>query len=361
VIIWYTTMIRILLILLLLINISSAFGHSHNLSYFDEHFDFEGYVGYQFVWGSPRPEPIDSTPEIGFLINYTANDNWTWFTQFRLETDHLEQSLSYSFIQYDNVIADTVPITIIGGKLRHQYGLYNKDRLNPATRPGNIAPQSMYWDQIRYSLTSGWGISIGSNWGNLHFKYTIDIPIVVDESEEAFIWFSGRRNNLQQRFGGHQLINIDYYGDDWRISQATTFQDWGHGASGKNIIVSLGGEKRIGDWTLSLEGMGLFKYYNYSYALSATIQYDINDWLSVHTNYHHYDIISKKGGNAQYFRWAQRADDISIGTSVHMDHWELKTEAHMATGSVWVDFTKSRNPDFENWWTYGAVSLTYHF
>lgn len=356
-------MIRLLLISVL-INIFAApvaLATEHDRSYINDHFDFGGYIGYQYVWGEPNPDPITSTPEIGFLSNYTINDNWSIFTQLRLEPDHIEQSFAYAFIKYDDMLFDTVPISIRGGKLRHQYGLYNKDRLNPTTRPGNIAPQSMYWDQLRFALTSGWGVSIGSHWGNLHFKYTIDMPVVVEEREEAYIWFSGRRVTLQQKFGGHQQINFDYYGDDWRISQSTTFQDWGYGASGKNIIVSLGGEKRLGDWTLSLEGMGLFKHFNYSYALSATVQYDATEWLSFHTNYHQYRVILKEPRSSDRFEWTTRADDISIGTTVHVDNWELRAEGHAATGSVWVDFNKSRNPNFENWWTYGAVSLTYHF
>ena len=84
-------MIRILLILIS-ISISFAAGaDNHDVSYFDEHFDFNGYVGYQFVWGSPRPNPIDSDPEVGFLVNYTINDEWLIFTQLRLETDHLQK------------------------------------------------------------------------------------------------------------------------------------------------------------------------------------------------------------------------------------------------------------------------------
>lgn len=356
-------MIRLLLILvsISLLSISNGYADDHDRTYFDKHFDFDGYVGYQFVWGSPTPEPIKSSPEIGFLVNYTIDDVWTVFTQFRLETDHVEQSLSYAFITYDDMLFKSIPIKIDVGKLRHQYGLYNKDRLNPATRPGNIAPQSIYWDQLRFALTSGWGISTATQWGNLHFKYTIDMPIVVEEREEAVIWFSGKQNHLQLQFGGHQIINIDYYGDDWRISQAATFQDWGSGASGKNIMVSLGGEKRIGDWILSLEGLGLFKYVNNSYAVSATIQYDINQWLTIHTNYHHYRVLLKENTGSDGFNWVRRADDVSVGLSVHNDHWELKTEVHASTGSIWVDFNEAGNPKFEHWWTYSAMSLTYHF
>ena len=61
------------------------------------------------------------------------------------------------------------------------------------------------------------------------------------------------------------------------------------------------------------------------------------------------------------YEWITHSDDVSVGLTVHKNNWELKTEVHAATGSVWVDFDKSTNPEFEHWWTYGAVSLVYHF
>lgn len=364
VIIWYGMMIQKLLLLLsisMFVAPCSA-DHHDTRNYFQKHFDVSGYLGYQHIYGSPDPAPLESSPEVGLLINYDIAQHWTAFTQFRLETDHVEQSVAYAFIEYENTIVDTIPIQLTAGKLRHHYGLYNKDRLNPRTRPGNVAPQALYWDQLRFALTSGWGISIGTGWNNWKVKYTISTPIVVDEKDEAIMWFSGRHTNVETYFGSHQLLNIDYIEADWRIAIAATLQDWGYGAVGKNRIVSIGGEKRFGDLTLSLEGMVVMKYTNNSYGLSATAQYDVSERITVHTNYNRYKAIFKDSSDAnKRLEYATNSHDISVGVSIHQNEWEVRTEIHTAKGSVWVDFNEARNPEFADWWHYGAVSVVYHF
>jgi len=357
-------MIRKLLLLLLISFVPFAtHAHDHDTrSYIDKHFDVSGYVGYQFVYGSPEPEPVESSPEVGLLINYDISSEWMAFTQFRLDTEHMEQSVAYAFVEYDSVIADVVPIELTAGKLRHHYGLYNKDRLNPRTRPGNVAPQAMYWDQLRYALTSGWGVAVGTSYENWSFKYTITTPIVVDKKEESVIWFSGRPIEVETKFGGHQLINIDYIRDDWRVVTAITLQDWGHGAAGKNYIVSLGGEKRFGDVTLSLEGMAVMKYLNTSYGISATAQYDVSDLISVHANYNRYEAIFKDDAiAAMRTPHTIMSNDASVGITIHRDQWEVKTEYHVAKGSIWIDYKTASNPEFADLWHYGAVSVVYHF
>lgn len=363
-------MIQILL-LLLLISVSTipaladvptgTSDHDHR-SYFQQHFDVSGYLGYQFVYGSPDPAPIESAPEVGLLVNYNIADHWTAFTQFKLETDHMEQSVAYAFMGYDNTVFDTVPINITVGKLRHGYGLYNKDRLNPRTRPGNIAPQALYWDQLRYALTSGWGVSVGSDWNNWRFRYTISKPIVVDEKEEALIWFSGARTDVEQKFGGFQLISINHVAADWRFTSSLLLQDWGYGAAGKNRIVNVGVEKRIDSVTLSLEGMVVMKHINNSYGISATAQYDANEYVTLHTNYNRYEAIFKDDAVIdRTLKHTTNSHDISVGLSLHQDDWEMRTEFHVAKGSVWVDFNEAQNPAFADWWHYGAVSVVYHF
>lgn len=348
------------LLLLLLISLVAAPTSADQHTYYQSHFDISGYVGYQYVYGSPDPAPIKSSPEIGLLIHYEIADDWTAFTQFRLEPDHMEQSVAYAFIEYDGTLFDTVPLQITTGKLRHQYGLYNKDRLNPRTRPGNVAPQAIYWDQLRFALTSGWGVSVGSSWGDWQIKYAISAPIIVNKKDESLIWFSGAPMQVETKFGGHQQINLDYIADDWRIVTTVTLQDWGHGDYGKNTIISLGGEKRLRDVTLSLEGMLVLKEINKSYGISATIQYDIHDYVTLHTNYNRYEVIFNDKPT-HYLKHATNSHDISVGISLHKDEWEMRTEFHAAKGSVWVDFREARNPEFADWWHYGAVSLVYHF
>lgn len=350
-----------LLLISLLVTPAGATDHDTR-SYIQKHIDISGYLGYQYVYGSPDPHPIKSNPEIGLLVNYDITDNWAAFTQFKLESDHLEQSLAYAFIEYNNTIFDAIPIQLTGGKLRHNYGLYNKDRLNPRTRPGNIAPQAMYWDQLRFALTSGWGVSVGTALDRWRLKYTISAPIVVNEKEEALIWFSGSRTTIDTSFGGHQLINLDYIADDWRIATAITMQDWGYGDAGKNTIVSVGGEKRLGPWTVSVEGLVVIKHLHNSYGFSATAQYDITDYVTIHTNYNRYQAILDDATKSKIKSLhTTHSHDVSVGVSLHQNEWELRTEFHAAKGSVWVAFAKSPTPEYADWWHYGAVSLVYHF
>lgn len=334
------------------------------------HFDISGYVGYQFVYGSPAPTPIESGVEVGLLINYDIADHWTAFTQFRLETDYLDQSLAYAFIEYNDVLLESIPFSIAVGKLRHRYGLYNKDRLNPRTRPGNIAPQAIYWDKLRYALTSGWGVSVGSNFGNWDLGYTISIPTVVNEKAESEAWFSGEKNTIETRFGGHQMININYMADNWRIVSGIILQDWGHGDAGKSQILLLGGEKRFGDLTVSIEGMFVMKDIHNSYGLSVSAQYDVSELISTHINYNRYEalidtgeaLIDTSAGDITRTRqYTLQSHDISVGVTISLDEWEVKTEIHAAKGSVWVDYPEGTDPAFADWWHYGAVSVVYHF
>lgn len=350
-------MIRILL-LLILIN-TTAYADQHIRSYYEDHFDVAGYVGYQHVWGTLDTDPIHSSPEVGLIINYHIDDNWSIFTQFKLEDDYIEQSLAYSFITYTKMVGN-VPITISGGKIRRQYGLYNKDRLNPRTRPGNVAPQAMYWDLLRFASTTGYGLSISAHIDNLSIKYTVDKPIVVNEAEESLVWFDRRQTTMDPRFGGRHSINVDYHKGEWTLASTIIFSDWGHGAEGKNVAFTLGGERHWDHWTVSLEGMGIFEYHNHAAAISATVQYDFHENLTIHTNFNKYHTFYKEESSFQD-KYFTTSNDFSVGLSLHADNWELRTEVHAAQGSAWIDTHSSTNPEYDDIWYYGATSLVYYF
>lgn len=352
-------MIRLLLSLLWISSVVAA--PSDTRSYIDKHFDIAGYVGYKMVIGSVDTDPIDSTPELGLLINYNITDNFSAFTQFRYDTEYFEESLAYAFLKYNQRITTDISTEISIGKLRHHYGLYNKDRTNPNTRPGVVSPQAIYWDKLKFALTSGWGVSLKFRWQHLHVTYTIDKPVVVDPILEGLTWTGGRGGKLEPSFGGHQLVNIDYIQDDWRIVGAVAKHDWGIGRYGKSTIWSLGAERYIDDWTLSIEGLFIEQEDWTSHAYSATIEYDINDLISVHTNFNRYKVKFKDKQPFFILDHAIRANDGSVGLTIHKNDWELKLDAHAVYGSVWIDITKASNSEYNDVWYYGAASLVYHF
>jgi hypothetical protein len=337
-------------------------------NYFNDHFDFAGYVGYRYIYSlddRATPTPVASGPELGLLFNWNINDNFTAFTQLRFDEIYPSETIAYAHLEYsDTFFNNKFPLIITAGKLRHRFGLYNAGRLNPRTRQGVVMPQGVYWDQLRFVLTSGYGFSVASHWNNkLHFKYTLYAPVIVDELEEALIWTSGHHTTIESKLGIH-LFNLDYISDTWRATGTLSFLNFGEGKFRQTTTYNLGLEKQWNDFTFSVEGAYVSKEDSSGTAFSTTIAYDINELWSVHANYNQYNAYFETQPPVVAFLGSDHfnsAHDTSVGVTFHKDNWEIRTDIHAVQGSVWVDFRKALDPVYADTWYYGAASIVYHF
>lgn len=360
----------------------SSFVKAVTFTHKDLQLDVNGYVGYKYIGSTIKQDTLTSDPELGLLLSLKINNYLSMFTQFQY-ADEIENALVYSFATFDYAFTDDFQVSINGGKLRHNTAMYNATRINPRTRQGVIPPQAIYWSSLRYMVSSGVGLNIKFKYQGLEIGYTIDDPIVDDPKKEAVIWTGVLLNKINTSFGSHQMVNgiYDFSSIPLKLEVSWTILDFGEDVSpiGKSFnpknaktkfnveFITAGAELKLQDWTLSSEYL-IFKpdfvnwsqSKNLSYGTSQTIRYEVNDNVSVYTNYNYYR--SSGLGQKNVPSYLTHTHDASVGVNYHRDDWMIGIEGHRVEGGRWLDPIDRQNngTNLDEWYMIG-VNAVYFF
>lgn len=369
----------ILVLFLLSFTVSAGelnFGVEHNLQY-------SGYLGYQQLTSTAQIENTYDlySPQIGINLIYNYK-NFQIFNQFKND-DSLQNSIVYSFAQYTMNLATEVNLTIRGGRVQNDIGLYNTTRINPRTRQGIMMPQGFYWSVFENFLTSGDGFEALLQIYDFKFSYTINDPNVTDNAKVTKMIFGPLMNSIQTGFGSHQNVSIAYTPKNLPLILKTTYSHFEFGNNstlalkrffpdlyGKNIsddILTVGAEYKIDDFILSAESVW-FKLQNQNwnniskinngYSLSTT--YMINDKVNLRLNYNQFE--SQNKNLYPNSLWMSYYKDLNIGVNYHPDsNWIFQLEGHYINGgkNIYTEPTTDIN-QYKEWYMVNA-SVIYSF
>lgn len=332
-----------------------------------DNYDIHGFLGYKYIWSSIGISPVESYPEVGLLLNYHPYKNLSFYLQFNnkqtINTLDVENMLVYGYMTYDNSVMG-IPFQIHVGKLHHEFGLYDANVLNPSTRPGGtVAPQSIYWNNLSATLNTGYGIHFETHIGDFKLGYTIDTHIVVNEKQESLLWTGKDNIKLDQYFGSHQIINVNYepnyipiiikssftllsLNKDMNDIQLLTFgieyDNHKYSASAETLIIRPSDSK----WTE-------FDKLRIGYSIS--LSYYISDYWEIYCNTNVYK-SNAPDLNINNKKWK----DFSIGVTKYFNHLEVKLDIHKAYGSRTVIPKGIKIDGIDSWW-YIGTSIVYHF
>jgi hypothetical protein len=358
-------------------------GEGHQLQY-------SGYVGWQQIFSDRHLENTFSrtgTPELGLNVVYNR-DKFQIFNQFRYGEDS-ETVLVYNFMQYTFNLADDVNLSLRGGKLRHELGLYNSTRVNPRTRQGVIQPQSIYWDVFDEFLTSGVGVGVVLQWKDLELSYTIDDPTISDNKKTTRAFYASILNSTNTSFGSHQTASLTYspsslpllfkaswahldFGNDTGIGMAL-FRPQYIKTNVTAEQISFGLEYKIDRLILSGETMW-FKEFDQEWSkdfsemsnqFSVSAIYQLTDNLDLRLNYNEgHGNLSKEIFPPQQ-QWKTYREDLNVGLKYHITtDLMVQGEAHYINGSRTIDsadvaYDKDKDP-WVGWWLVGT-NVVYFF
>jgi len=348
--------------------------------------DVNGYVGYRYIGSTAKNSVLPSNPELGLALSLQTSQYLSFYTQFAYANE-IDNALLYSFASIDVPLNDEITAGIKIGKLRHDTGLFNATRVNPGTRPGVIVPQAIYWDSLQRMVTSGTGINLNIKWRNFEASYSIDKPDVADAKSEAFTWTRNLLKEIETSFGSHQTAFIKYSDDSIPLTLKSTWKRVNLGNNNNLPVFNFIFKNKFPEstnqiydifinslqysyenLTVSLEDIRVGAFFNsvssidqWSYGDSITLKYDVDDNISVYTNYNNYN--SGHIANTPQLPWYyENVHDGSVGINYHKDNWMIGVEAHKIQGGRWVepqDFNADPNA-YKNWYMI-AVNAVYFF
>ena len=361
-------------------------GFSRDIDIGDNHtLQYSGYVGWQQLWSNNEIESTynkSGKPELGLNIIYDR-DNLQIFNQFRYG-ENSDTYLVYNFAQYTFNLADDVNLSLRGGKLRHELGLYNTTRVNPRTRQGVIQPQSIYWDVFDELLTSGVGVSASLQYKDFEFIYTIDKPSIADNDKTTRVFSAGLLTESSHEFGDHQTAALIYSPKNLPLLAKATWAQLNAGDKTTKQADILFPELKGTDWIaeyitfgteykfqkLTVSGEILwFKTPNVDWGdesidphFSLTGVYDIVENLQLRLNYNQANsfLTSKLLPNSPERAYRK---DFNLGLRYYITNdLMLQAEGHYIKGSRTMDTVDIRqSPDnWEQWWLVGT-NIVYFF
>lgn len=373
----------LLLISLLLVNICSAYQYDFDK---DQNIQAFGYLGYKQLFSNNNIENSysrTSKPELGLNIIYNKGD-FQIFNQFRYGEDS-GTYLVYNFMQYTFNIANEINLSLKGGKLRHEFGLYNTTRVNPKTRQGVIQPQSIYWDTFDEFLTSGTGVGASLKVYDFELGFTYDDPTLIDQGKSTRVMVGPILNSIKDTgFGDHYIAYVNYTPKNIPLIVKSSFSSLNLGSNysgfGRYVLpqivnedfevsaITFGVEYDFDSFILSGETL-LFKtpekkwqdFDKLTKGFSVTGIYHINDNLDYRLNYNEYD-----SGLARKFTpttpWLAYGKDLNCGFNYHFDSWMFQVEGHYINGAKMLDVKDvgMNVQDYKSWWMIGT-NVVYSF
>lgn len=312
-------------------------------------FDISGYLGWKQIISNQQFNSIPSQPEIGITTSLKITNTLTAFNQFKYGTS-INDILVYNHIAYtpDIPIKD-FQLTVRGGKIWYDWGLYNTTRVNPRTRQGVFQPQAIYWNSFDQSATSGTGGAVDIKYKHFTASYMVDKSTIVNPDKESKAWtLIDNAYGLRSNFGNHQLVSVGYEIPEYGLRSKSFWQTESLNTSIPGVPNGLffGGDQ-LGtglewiykDLTLSVEGFctkprqNSWSNFSKLYcAISPTAIYDITDNISVRANYNQYRTPFQLAPQVQTY-----SKDMNLGVGWHKGSWIANVEGHYIQGGRLVD------------------------
>ena len=356
---------------------SNVSAYTYELPY-GMQFDIRGYLGWKQIFSTVDYDSIPSEPELGLSTSLKITDRLNMFNQFKYGTS-VNSVFVYNQLAYTpDIPIDSFEVTLKGGKLRYDNTLYNITRINPRTRQGVFQPQSIYWNTLAQTITSGVGVGFDMKYKNWSASYVIDKQTIVNSSKESQAWTTKRMNDFGSKFGGHQMASIEYdvpeqnlrLKSSWNkskfnISQLDAVKVGTTGITTFGVeYFTAGVEWALDDWTFSWEGQATKRdgvswtnTQNLAFGNSFTVAYDIDNNFTARINYNRYHSSAKVTLPQQKYN-----HDLNLGLDWHSGQWMANVEAHWIQGGRIVDANNyNANPeDYKNFYVFG-MNLVYFF
>ena len=309
-------------------------------------FDISGYVGWKQIFSDRQFDSVPSEPDIGLTTSLKVTDRLNIFNQFRYGNS-INEILVYNQINYTPaILMEDFELTIKGGKLWYDWGLYGKTRVNPRTRKGVFQPQSMYWNTLDTTITGGVGLGVDIKYKEFSISYIVDKTAVTDKNKTAGAWVTPFGTDYRSSFGGHQSVVVGYGIPEYGLRFVshvhifnTSYKILQHEYHAVPTIGGLGVEWEYENLTLSVEGLctrkpkGSWAFSQLYCGISPSIEYDIDENWSVRMNYNQYSTpLLYSPVQTQNF-----SRDLNIGVGWHMGNWVANLQADYIRGGRLVD------------------------
>jgi hypothetical protein len=308
--------------------------------------------------------------------------------------------LDYAFVSYTPWATENGRLSLIAGKSKLPYGLYNDTRDTPSVRPSILLPQSIYLDRLRDSYQSGSGLHLQAEQnigpGSLSFRFA------------NFKWVdAGGRNAVLGLLGS--TANGDFTGkQSWtgQLMYQSANEKFRAGVTEARIRLryqpGLGDAPVFGNgqvefaprlwsaqwqeerWSLSGEYLTRqMKYNNFSPAVNNNIpgtSYYLQglwhmstnwDWL-LRRDIYYMDSSDPSGSRFAatpvarargLAAWSRYAKDWTIGVRHRFaPGWQLAGEVHRIEGTGWMPLADNPNPrETGKDWNLLLLQLSYQF
>jgi hypothetical protein len=330
--------------------------HAKQIDMFnDMQLDISGYVGWKQINSTVKYSNIKSSPELGLTTSLKISESLTFFNQYKYGNS-INSALVYAQLNYQLPIPiEDLVVTAKVGKLRHSSSLYSATRVNPLTRQGVFLPQSIYWDQLGQAITSGTGVGIDIKYKDLLVTALVDKPVVTNHIKDGQA-LTGKNYGTMTIPFGHPLVTVQYEVPEYNIRTQFSWErfqlHYQDGLPPDNILASSrhpntitadlahqGIEWRHEDWTMSFEtqlvkriGVNWFEFGQVAIGTSTTVEYDVNENISLRANYNTYlSRVPSREPQGKYFK------DLNIGMNWHEGNWMMNIEGHYNRGGKTVD------------------------
>ena len=307
-------------------------------------FDISGYVGWKQIFSDRQFDSVPSEPEIGLTTSLKLTDTLNVFNQFRYGTSP-EKILTYNQINYTPYIPiQDLELTLKGGKLWYDWGLYGKTRVNPRTRIGVFQPQSIYWNTLDTTITGGFGVGADLKYKDLTLSYIVDKTTVTNPNKTAGSWVSPVFTDYRGLgFGDHQSVVVGYEIPEHGLRFTSHWTEFKFSTKyiqqTQEFVVQLigsGVQWDYEDLTLSLEGLCTRKpgvswssFSKLYCGISPSIEYDVAENWSVRMNYNQYSTPTYSPVQNQNF-----TRDLNIGVG-----WLIYKQIILEVGVWWTLIT----------------------
>lgn len=282
----------------------------------------------------------------------------------------------YLYVAYTPLESETGHLSAKLGKIKVPYGLYNDLRDTPMTRPGILAPQSIYLDSLRQLNQAANGVHVEAERMLGEEMVTLRLSQIRPNvcSENTYWSFLGDRTlfpgNLEsndheafagqlafERAGGKARVMLSYAQGIVHYQTASTDDPWREGEldfkftalslqwNGERL--SLSGERArnafhsrfdgvLPVWSIDHRDIGYSWYlqgqWRFAPRWEALLRYDVNAIDQNDPDGEGYAAM-----NPGQAAWARYAKDWTLGLRYRLDrHWQFAGELHRIEGTNWL-------------------------
>lgn len=376
-----------------------------------EELQFHGFLGQSLIhtsannfFGKTANSASLEYTEMGANLSYKALPGLLFSGQVLArhagQTEEPKLRLDYAFAQYTPIADEDTRISVGLGKAKFAYGFYNDTRDTPATRPGILLPESIYFDRARAAFQAATGIhlAVDRTFGadTLGFRLAAGKNDVSERNIELAFLEGDRPGYLNDTRGAHWQVLYDHDGGRLRLAYSHSAATTQYRPAAGDFIRP-GHFERVGEvlsaqindarWSITAEyaqrpvtyfGFGPlmdFRSVGESAYLEGTWRFS-PDW----DGFVRYDVFyfdrSDRDGSAYAARtkrpaYQRYAKDWTVGARYRFaPGWHVAGEFHAVDGLGWLPpadnwsgswQTGSLSPDAARRWNMLLMQLSYQF